>query len=65
MSAFSEYAFANYALARLEARVFSWNPASARVLEKCGFAQEALLRDRIFKDGQLIGEYVYAKMGHA
>lgn len=65
VSAFSKYAFAHYGLARVEARVFSWNPASARVLEKCGYTQEALLRDRIFKDGQIIGEYVYANTGQA
>jgi RimJ/RimL family protein N-acetyltransferase len=63
VAAFAPYASARFALVRLEARVFAWNPASARVLEKCGFAREALLRDRIFKDGQIVGEYVYARTG--
>lgn len=46
--------------ARLEARVLAWNPASMRVLEKAGFQREALLRNSITKDGQLIDSVLYA-----
>jgi ribosomal-protein-alanine N-acetyltransferase len=45
---------------RLEAPVFEWNPASMRVLEKIGFAREALLRKSVTKDGQLIDSVLYA-----
>jgi len=57
-----EYAFGQLKLARLEAGVFAWNPASARVLEKNGFTLEATLKDRIFKDGQLTDELLYARL---
>jgi ribosomal-protein-alanine N-acetyltransferase len=42
---FSEHALASGKLHRLEAAVFAQNVASGRVLEKCGFALEARLRD--------------------
>ena len=47
-------------LARLQAPVFAWNPASMRVLEKVGFHREAVLRKSVFKDGQLIDSVLYA-----
>jgi hypothetical protein len=40
--------------------VFEWNPASMRVLEKCGFAREAVLRASVSKDGELIDSVLYA-----
>jgi len=57
-----EHAFSDLGLARLEAGVFAWNPASARVLEKNGFTLEARLKNRIFKDGQLTDELLYARL---
>ena len=48
--------------ARLEAQVFEWNPASMRVLEKCGFQREALLRCAATKDGMLIDTVLYARV---
>jgi RimJ/RimL family protein N-acetyltransferase len=45
---------------RLESAVFAWNPASMRVLEKCGFAREGISRSSVFKDGELIDRVVYA-----
>jgi RimJ/RimL family protein N-acetyltransferase len=56
------YAFDELKLARLEAGVFDWNPASARVLEKNGFTLEATLKNRIFKDGQLTNELLYGRL---
>jgi len=56
----SEYAMFRFALVRLEAPVFEWNPASMRVLEKCGFVREGVLRRSVFKDGQLIDSVLYA-----
>ena len=46
--------------ARLQAPVFAWNPASMRVLEKSGFHREAVLRQSVFKNGQLIDSILYA-----
>lgn len=55
-----EYAFANFDFARLYAYVKEWNPASMRVLEKCGFQLEGRLRKSIVKDGQTIDQLLYA-----
>ena len=49
-------------LVRLEAPVFEWNPASMRVLEKCGFQREGIRRKGIFKDGQVIDAVMYARL---
>ena len=57
----TEYGFENYDITRLEASVFDWNPASARVLEKAGYQLEARLQDRILKDGRFADELIYAK----
>lgn len=46
--------------ARLQAPVFSWNPASMRVLEKVGFVREAVLQRSVWKDGTLTDSVMYA-----
>jgi RimJ/RimL family protein N-acetyltransferase len=48
------HAFEGFRLAKITAHVFSHNPASARVLEKCGFQEEGFLRKHFLKDGQFI-----------
>jgi RimJ/RimL family protein N-acetyltransferase len=58
--AMSEYAFANFEICRLYAHVFDWNPASARVLEKAGYAFEGRLRKSVTKDGKTIDQLMYA-----
>ena len=60
LSAFAEYAFAEFDLTRIDAHVYEWNPASARVLEKAGFEYEGRLRKSITKDGQTIDQWLYA-----
>lgn len=44
---------------RLEASVYSWNPASARVLEKAGFQLEGRRRDRAEIAGLIGDELVF------
>ncbi len=58
--ALSEYAFAQFDLARIWACVFEWNPGSMRVLEKAGFTREGILRRAATKDGQTIDVVLYA-----
>jgi RimJ/RimL family protein N-acetyltransferase len=41
VAAVAPYAMERFGLCRLEAAVFAWNPASMRVLERCGFVREA------------------------
>ena len=56
----SRYAMDRFDLIRLESPVFEWNPASMRVLEKCGFEREGVLRASAVKDGQVIDRVLYA-----
>ena len=58
----SEYAFRTFSLERLQALVFEWNPASARVLEKAGYVLEGRLRHSIFKDGRVADALLYARI---
>jgi RimJ/RimL family protein N-acetyltransferase len=60
VKAVSPYAMRRFGLIRLEAPVFEWNPASMRVLEKCGFVREGVLRASAVKDGQVIDRVLYA-----
>ncbi len=60
--AVTEYAFATFDLCRLQAMVFGWNPASARVLEKAGYTMEARLRNHIFKDNRICDALMYARL---
>ena len=55
-----QHAFGEFGLVKIIAHVFTHNPASARVLEKCGFVQEGLLRKHFLKDGQFIDVKLFA-----
>jgi RimJ/RimL family protein N-acetyltransferase len=48
---------------RLQAGIFSNNPVSMRVLEKCGFTREVVHRDAITKNGALLDEVMYVHFG--
>lgn len=65
VAAFADWASAAFALERLEARVYANNPASARVLEKCGFAREGTLRRAVYKGGELLDAWIYARLRHS
>jgi [ribosomal protein S5]-alanine N-acetyltransferase len=58
----TDEAFKNCALERLQAIVFEWNAASARVLEKAGYVLEGRLRRSIFKDGRLADSLLFARI---
>lgn len=62
VAAFTAHAFATLGLRRVFARVLDWNPASARVLEKCGYVLEGRLRQSAVKDGQVVDELLYARL---
>jgi [ribosomal protein S5]-alanine N-acetyltransferase len=48
------YAFEELGLVKITAHVFATNPASARVLEKCGFEPEGYLKKHYLKDGRYL-----------
>jgi ribosomal-protein-alanine N-acetyltransferase len=50
LSAMIPHVFDAFDLRRLQASVVDWNPASGRVLEKCGFSLEGRQRNAIVKD---------------
>ena len=60
--AVSGHALSRLGFARVEAMVYEWNPASMRVLEKCGFLREGVMRKNVFKDGELIDSVMFARV---
>ena len=54
-------AFEALDLLRITGLVYAPNTASRRVLEKSGFVQEGLLRNAVWKDGQIFDLCVYGK----
>ena len=53
-------AFASLPLNRIEAQHDVRNPASGRVMEKCGMRQEGILRQRICNKGENVDVALYA-----
>ncbi|MBW8773418.1 MAG: GNAT family N-acetyltransferase [Gemmatimonadetes bacterium] len=60
--ALTAHAFRHFDFVRLQASVFSWNPASARVLEKAGYTLEATNRRAMIKDGKVGDRWLYVKL---
>ena len=58
----SAYVFAHFDVCRLYAVVFERNLASARVLEKAGYALEGVLRQSVVKNGRMLDSRLYAKI---
>lgn len=54
------FAIERWNLVRISTPVFDRNVASARVLEKCGFDPEGLMRGCYLKDGRFIDARLYA-----
>jgi RimJ/RimL family protein N-acetyltransferase len=55
-----EYVFENLDVIRVESTVNGNNPASMRVLEKAGFKKEAILKNAIIKNGEILDEHLFA-----
>jgi ribosomal-protein-alanine N-acetyltransferase len=54
------YAFSNFGFIRLQASVYSKNPASMRVLEKAGYVKEGVLKNAVIKNNVVMDEHIYA-----
>ncbi len=61
-SAVTAYAFEQYELRRIEAPVYAPNVASRRVLEKCGYECEGIMRSAVIKKGEVLDAHLYAKI---
>jgi len=60
VAAMCRIGFERYGLARIFAAVFAYNAASCRVLEKCGFVMEGLLRKSVYKNGRFFDSCLYS-----
>ncbi len=58
----TEYGFKNLDIIRIHTGVYSYNKASQRVLEKCGYIREGVFRNAITKYGNIADEIRYAKL---
>jgi len=58
----ADYGFETFGLLRIYAEPYAHNGASCRVLEKAGFALEGRLRSSVIKDGQILDQFMYAKV---
>jgi RimJ/RimL family protein N-acetyltransferase len=58
--AWRDHLFTTYDYRRLEAKVYSNNPASAHLLEKCGFVREGIKREAAVKRGKVLDVWMYA-----
>lgn len=57
-----DYGFEKLDIIRIHAGIFEFNPASMRVLEKCGFKKEAVFEKAIIKAGKIYDEHRYVKL---
>jgi RimJ/RimL family protein N-acetyltransferase len=59
---FTEYALESFQLMRIFAEPYATNLSSCRVLEKAGFVLEGRLRSSVIKDGQILDQFLYARV---
>jgi ribosomal-protein-alanine N-acetyltransferase len=57
-----DYGFSELDIVRIYSGVFEYNLPSQRVLEKCGFVKEAVLRSAVCKNGRIYDEIRYARI---
>ncbi|HVJ83963.1 MAG TPA: GNAT family N-acetyltransferase [Planctomycetia bacterium] len=65
LTVLADRVLAEWPICRLTATVYSGNPASCRVLEKCGFEHEGIQRAAIIKDGRVLDAIAYARVDEA
>lgn len=58
----TEWGFSSLDIIRIYTGIYSYNLASQRVLEKCGFEKEGVGRQAIFKNNNFFDEIRYAKL---
>lgn len=65
VNALIRYAFNELRLHCVYAHVNEHNEPSQRLFHKCGFQQEGVLRDRIYKNGRYINDIVLSRINSA
>ena len=55
-----DYTFESMDINRIEAQHELDNPASGRVMEKCGMRKEGVLRQRLYNKGKFVDVALYA-----
>ena len=58
----TEYGFNQLGFIRIHTGVFEYNPASMRVLEKCGYTKEGVFRKSVLKQNKIWDEVRYSKI---
>jgi RimJ/RimL family protein N-acetyltransferase len=59
---FTDAMMAEFGLVRIHAEPYAHNRASCRLLEKAGFVLEGRMRSSVIKDGQILDQFLYAKI---
>ncbi len=59
---FSQYCFNTYNIIRLEAKVYEPNIASQKVLQKCNYVQEGILKNNVIKNGKILNSLLFARL---
>lgn len=58
----TDFGFKDLKLKRISAKVYSFNPASRRVLEKNGFELEGICKKDVKKGNRFFDDYIFAKV---
>ena len=62
INALVQFVFQEMRLNCIFANILSYNTASVKLFEKCGFKRDGILRARVFKQGKYIDEYSYSRL---
>lgn len=62
VAAVTRYAFDTLRMNCVYAEVLEYNQASRRVLEKCGYTMDAILRSRVYKNGSYWNVCIYSRL---
>ena len=60
----TKYGFETFPINRIFGGVYSSNPSSIRVLEKCGYSLDGIYRQSIIKNDEILNEHIYSILKH-
>ena len=63
MALLCDFCFREMNLHKLKVSVLAFNEAAVRCYEKCGFVQEGLLKDEVFRDGAYRDVVILSRLG--